>query len=192
MQANIGPDGGTVLAFAKLPMIVKAVYDACAGEDGLIEDPGQCQFKPADLACAGADGPDCLTAAEVETLEKWYAGPRNSSGEQIYPGRAARLRALLASLARPGRRAGLARRTKPPSRMSSRYYSFAEDPGPDYDVAAFDFDKDPERMVQSYGDMEASGTDLSKFEARGGKLLIYQGLADADSRPRRRGSGTRR
>ena len=38
------------------------------------------------LACTGADGPDCLTAAEVETLEKWYAGPSNSSGEQIYPG----------------------------------------------------------------------------------------------------------
>ena len=29
-------------------MIAKAVYDACAGEDGLIEDPAQCQFKPSE------------------------------------------------------------------------------------------------------------------------------------------------
>ena len=38
-QANSGPDGESILAFSKLPMIAKAVYDACAGEDGLIEDP---------------------------------------------------------------------------------------------------------------------------------------------------------
>ena len=31
--------------------------------------------------------------------------------------------------------------------------------------------------------MEASGTDLSKFKARGGKLLIYQGLADVIAMP---------
>jgi Tannase and feruloyl esterase len=31
--------------------------------------------------------------------------------------------------------------------------------------------------------MEASGTDLSKFKERGGKLLIYQGLADGGQAP---------
>ena len=61
-----------------------------------------------------------------------------------------------------------------------RYTGFTEDPGPDYDVADFDFDKDPELLVQGYSDMEASGTDLSKFKARGGKLLIYQGLGGCD------------
>ena len=38
------------------------------------------------LQCPGADGPDCLTAAEVRTLEAWYGGPTNGKGEQIYPG----------------------------------------------------------------------------------------------------------
>ena len=38
-------------------------------------------------------------------------------------------------------------------------------------------------MVQGYADMEASGTDLSKFKERGGKLLIYQGLADGLQAP---------
>ena len=85
-QATIGRDGKIVLAFSKLPMIAKAVYDACAGEDGLIDDPAQCQFEPSSLPCQGADGPDCLTAPEIETLEKWYGGARNSKGEQIYPG----------------------------------------------------------------------------------------------------------
>ena len=191
VKANMGPDGGPVLDPAKLPMLAEAVYDACAGEDGLIEDPAQCQFEPADIACAGADGPNCLTAAEVETLGKWYAGPSNSSGEQIYPG------VPLGSEPYWSRWHGLEdeqtwRDDKAALEDELRHYSFAEDPGPDYDVADFDFDKDPERMVQGYADMEASGTDLSKFKERGGKLLIYQGLADGDRRPRRHRSGTRR
>jgi hypothetical protein len=177
VQANIGPDGGPVLDAAKLPMLAGAVYDACAGEDGLIEDPGQCQFQPSSLACPGADGPDCLTAAEVRTLEKWYAGPTNSRGEQIYPG------VPLGSepywlVWRALEDEQTWRADKAAVEDELRHYSFAEDQGSDYDVVAFDFDKDPERMVPGYEDMEASGTDLSKFKERGGKLLIYQGVAD--------------
>jgi hypothetical protein len=182
VKANIAPDGKPVLDPAKLPMLSQAVYDACAGEDGLIEDPGSCQFAPADVACAGADGPNCLTAAEVETIGKWYAGPSNSSGKQIYPGLPRG-----SELYWP-RWHGLKdepswRDDKAAAEDELRHYSFAEDPGPDYDVIDFDFDKDPERMIQGYADMEASGTDLSKFKERGGKILIYQGLADGLQAP---------
>ena len=126
--------------------------------------------------------PDCLTAAEVQALEKWYGGAKNSKGEQIYPGMP------LGSEPYWSRWHALDdqqswRDDKAAVEDELRHYSFAEDPGPDYDVADFDFDKDPERMVQGYSDMEASGTDLSKFKARGGKLLIYQGLADGLQAP---------
>ena len=86
VRANTGPDGGPVFDPGKLPMLVEAVYAACAGEDGLIEDPGQRSFKPADLACTGADSSDCLSAAQVETVEKWYAGPSTGAGRQIDSG----------------------------------------------------------------------------------------------------------
>src|SRR5438105_10987046 len=37
--------------------------------------------------CKGADGPECLTAAQVEAAKKIYAGPKNPrTGEQIFPG----------------------------------------------------------------------------------------------------------
>jgi feruloyl esterase len=182
IKTNMGPDGGPLLDATKLPMLAKAVYDACAGEDGLIEDPGHCQFEPADIACAGADGPNCLTAAEVETVGKWYAGPSNSSGEQIYPGLPigseiywSRWHALEDEQSWLDDKAAL--------ENELRHYSFAEDPGRNYDVVKFDFDKDPESMIQGYAEMEASGTDLSKFKGRGGKLLIYQGLADGLQAP---------
>ena len=130
-------------------MLAEAVSDACAGEDGLIEDPAQCQFKPASLACQGADAADCLTAAEIQVIEKWYGGARTSQGEQIYPG------LPLGSERYWSRWHGLEdeqswRADKAAVEDELRHYSFAEDPGSGYDVADFDFDKDPKRMVQGY------------------------------------------
>jgi Tannase and feruloyl esterase len=158
-------------------LIAKAVYDACAGEDGLIEDPGQCGFKPASLECKGADGPDCLTAAEVKTLEMWYAGPRNSSGEQIFPGVPLGSEPYW-SFWLSGEDEETWRGDKEAIQHTLRFYGFAADPGPGYDVINFDFDKDPQVLAQTYVNREASGTDLSKFKARGGKLLVYHGMGD--------------
>jgi feruloyl esterase len=180
-QATIGQDGRIVLAFSKLPMIAKAVYDACAGDDGLIDDPAQCQFEPSSLACQGAGGPDCLTAAEIETLEKWYGGARNSKGEQIYPGVPLGSEPYWSeSLAYEDDAGPLALEDLATDQNYLRYVGFVEDPGPGYDV---DFDKDPERLKDGYANRTAEGTDLSEFKERGRKLLIYQGLADVDVAP---------
>ena len=58
----------------KLPLITTAALAACDAkdgvEDGVLDDPRQCQFDPATLACKGADGPDCLTAAQVDSVKK--------------------------------------------------------------------------------------------------------------------------
>ena len=60
---NRYPDG--VIPPAKYPMIHAAVLEACDAldgvKDGVIENPLQCHFDYATLACKGADGPDCLT-----------------------------------------------------------------------------------------------------------------------------------
>ena len=57
-------------------------------KDGLIDDPRKCNFDPArDVpACrAGADTPDCLTAAQASTIKKIYGGPV-SNGKPFFPG----------------------------------------------------------------------------------------------------------
>ena len=41
----------------------------------------------------------------------------------------------------------------------------------------FDFDQDPARLVIGSG-RDVGATDLAKFRARGGKILIWHGLAD--------------
>ena len=80
-----GPDGGGSIWFAwilqhvlrnpegwvspaKLSLLERKVADHCAGPDGLVRDPNVCGFKPESLQCQAGDGPDCLTAAELRTV----------------------------------------------------------------------------------------------------------------------------
>ncbi len=74
----------------KIPTIGKAVLAACDAQDGVtdgvLNDPRECHFDPSTLLCKGADTDACLTAPQVNTLKTIYAGARDSSGKQIFPG----------------------------------------------------------------------------------------------------------
>ena len=68
----------------------RAALDACDAKDGLvdgiIENPPACQYDPVVMQCYGNDQPSCLTAAQVETARKIYAGAKFNDGTQIYSG----------------------------------------------------------------------------------------------------------
>ena len=78
-----------------LQMVSKAVLDACDGLDGLVDGmvnkPMQCTEAKVSSAlsakqCAGAKTPTCLTAAQIDTFKKIYAGPVTPSGKRPYTG----------------------------------------------------------------------------------------------------------
>ena len=184
-------DPGQDLPRAKLPVLGAAVMAACDGldglEDGLIDDPRDCDFDPGVLQCEGEDAADCLTAGQVAAARAIYAGPvRPSTGESLFPGYA------LGSehFAAPDGLGGWARYwsgiTEPGgSTAQFMQYSVFEDP--DYDLKRFDFDADWDRANnRRLGNDEtlasalnAIDPDLSAFKARGGKLISYHGWADA-------------
>ena len=64
-----------------------------------------------------------------------------------------------------------------------RYMSFLPDPGPAFDIAKFNWDRDYKRFGMMEGLYTGSNPDLRKFKARGGKLLSYQGWADQSVLP---------
>ncbi len=84
--------GDGAIPEAKLPLLTKAIYEKCDAldglKDGLIDDPRKCSFNPnKDLKkCAGGDGADCFTTAQLGALTKIYGGVRNSKGQLLYPG----------------------------------------------------------------------------------------------------------
>jgi feruloyl esterase len=193
-QANVGPDGHSrIFPVAKVGLVRDAVYRACDGTDGLkdelVSDPRRCEFRPASLQCrAGDNAADCLTAAEVGVLERWYAGPTNGRGERLYPGG-------IPLGSEPNWARWLTGTDAAAPLMPAfaegflRYMAFEPDAGASYRVVDFDFDRDPPRLatmaeVYNAATFEpgkpggVSARDLSAFRGRGGKLLLYHGWGD--------------
>ena len=168
--------GAPILPSAKLPALAKAAVAACDRDDGLadgvIGDPRSCHFDPAALACTGAENDRCLTAPQVEAVRKVYAGARTTGGRQLYPGWAR------------GSEAGWGTyitSPKEPVRIGLfRGWVFQD---PSWSPRSFDWDKDVATVDAKYPFLSAMSLDYSAFKARGGKLIMYTGLADPVTSP---------
>ena len=180
LQSNTGADGKPIFTNAKLPLLTRAVASACADADGLVNDPRACRFKPATLAChPGAAAETCLTPAEIGTLEKWYAGPVTRAGKPLYSGGIPMGSEVFwpAWLTGNGTSDGSDMEF---ARDGLRYVAFPVAPGPLFDpVRDYNIERDLPKLRPMARVYDATDPDLSKFDARGGKLIVYQGWADA-------------
>ena len=171
-------DAAHPLPASKLPLINKAVVDACDAldgiKDGLIADPRRCRFDPGTLLCKGADDGTCLTASEVAAVRTIYEGARNPrTGERVFAGWARGSEAL------GGRGGGWAAyfvgQPEPARSEFWRYWVFDK---PDWDPRKFSFDRDLTDADRKVGFIDANDTDLTAFQKNQGKLVMYHGWAD--------------
>ena len=74
---------------AKYPMIHRAVLEACDAKDGLkdglIEAPESCNVDFKSLQCKASDGPDCLTAHQVQTAQTITSPVATKAGKILFP-----------------------------------------------------------------------------------------------------------
>ncbi|HEY4364300.1 MAG TPA: tannase/feruloyl esterase family alpha/beta hydrolase [Bryobacteraceae bacterium] len=170
-------DAASFIPPEKYPAVHAAALKACDAADGvadgLIGAVETCKFDPAVVQCKGADSNDCLTTAQVATAKKMYAGPKNPrTGEQIY------------SSIYPGSELGWAQLAAGAEPLGIpvdffRYYVF-QDPKWDYKARMLDFDKDVAKADRAeIAAVNAVDPDLKKYFARGGKLMLIGGWADA-------------
>jgi len=166
----------------KYPLIHDAALAACDAKDGLkdgiIGDVERCTFDPGVIECKGPASTNCLTPPQVEAARKIYSGPINPrTKEQIY------------SPMYPGSELGWGQLAGGPQPLGIpleffKYYVL-RDPGWDYKTRPINFDADvgladkPE--IQP---VNAVDPDLSKFFARGGKLLLVDGWNDTAVPPK--------
>ncbi len=142
--------------------------------DGVIGRPDLCTVDPAEAQCRAGAGTDCLSAGQVEALRKIYAGPRHAeTGEQIYPGF---LRGTeLSFTAEP---------PSPTAAAAGGNFPFQWLWGTDWDWRSFDFGSDVDIMRNALDfALDATSGDLHAFKARGGKMILFQGLADPIAAP---------
>ena len=152
----------------------RASLNACDASDGVtdgvIENPRSCRVDPQVVACKGAPGADCLTAAQVEAARKIYGPATNPrTGEALYPG-----------LPPGSERGWVAAAGGPqPFPIPDSHFKYVVFEDPKCDFKTLDFDRDVARAERAdNGTLTAVNSDLNAFVKRGGKLLMYHGWND--------------
>ena len=155
--------------FVVLHKAAVAQCDALDGvKDGVIENPTKCKFDPKTIQCAGPDGPDCLTAPQVEAARKIYAGASHAkTHELLYPG------------LEPGSELGwnmsVAARPVGYAEDFFKYIVFKDEK---WDPKALNYDGDLVTTDKTSTGLNAIDANLNPFVEHGGKLLIYHGWSD--------------
>lgn len=163
----------------KFAVLHRAALDACDAldgiKDGIINDPRVCKFDPAVTQCKDADGPNCLTAEQVEAARKLYrplVDPK--TGKEVFPG------------FEPGtemRFAGSVGGPRPLG-MADDLFKYVVFNDPNWDYRTLDVGKDLERARKiDNGEISPVSANLRPYVGRGSKLIIYHGWADQNVAP---------
>ena len=163
----------------KLRFIEQAALDRCDALDGVkdhvIGDPAQCHFDPQALLCKGEDASDCLTQPQIDSLKHLYGGVRDQQGKLIFPGYSmgdeTGWRDWIVGES-PGASYG--------SLYVQNYFRYIVTGDPTLNVLS----ARPDELLRESGekgapDLDATNPNLSRFAARGGKLILYHGWNDA-------------
>jgi feruloyl esterase len=175
-RSTAARDPSTRLSPAQRTLWAKEVSKEClpgnvtAPGDTYMASPTQCRASPRKLLCkAGQDQATCLSEPQVRTLETLYDGLRNPrTGELISPAFPRGIEGQLGTFLGSSGEFDMTR------------WVF----GPDWDINSFDYDKDVDRMDAKLASItNAMNPDLSRFAARGGKLILFHGLEDTAISP---------
>ncbi len=183
IQAQLPP--GAALRPEQAHLLQSEVVKQCdpidGQVDGLIDDPRQCRFDASKLACGTNSSPQCFTKPQLEALKRIQAGPHDSSGRRVawgYPPSGAEAGDPAPGLGWEG---WIMQGQKTPPMHSDFSTGVLTNlvAKPFATPQSVDFDKDPARLKAALGaDLDAM-PNMSRFFARGGKLIVWHGWADA-------------
>ena len=165
----------------KLPAIEAAALAQCDAldgvKDGVIENPLACHFDPGVLLCKGEETDTCLSAHQIASLKAFYGGLTDSKGQVLLPGLSP------GGEAEPGAWAswvtGPSAEKSEMFRYGTQFFRNMVYSNPDWQFKSFDADRDVKAADDRLaGTLNSTNPDLSAFEKRGGKLLMYHGWAD--------------
>ncbi len=189
---------------ADMALVAAKVLEKCDALDGLadgmVNNAPACKaaFKLVELTCSGDKTPQCLSAAQVGSLQKVFGGPRNSRGEALYADWP--FDAGVGAFGWRIWKLGTAPTAVPNSIIgtmggASLPYIFSTPPTPldgagtsviDY-LLGFNFDADAGKVLAANGVYAESPmafmtppnpTDLNAFKRRGGKMIVVHGNSD--------------
>ena len=162
-----------VLSAEKRTMMSARAHAACDAQDGLVDqqitNPRACTFDPAVLQCTAGQTADCLTADELRAARNVYRGIPSADGAQRWNGPVVGSEAdWIPAFADTGGYGVF---------IGHFVYSQLTPPfAPRSLNVATEYDRIKEAVSPF---MVAPSPDLTRFKARGGKLIQYHGWHDA-------------
>ena len=177
-QVTFG-DPRAYISSLKLPAIQKAALASCdtldGVKDGILSAPEQCHFDPAVLLCTQGDSLECLTQPQLNSVRKLYTGGKDGEGKTIFPGfvmgdEAGAWPTWVMGQG-PGSGSG--------SNYPQNYFRYMVTGDTKWNILAANVDASlAEAVSKTAADLDATNPDLSPFNARGGKLILYHGWND--------------
>ncbi len=178
-------DSASYIPAAQVPLIHRAIVRQCDKVDGLkdslIADPPACHFAAASLACKTGHSQRCLTPAQVKSLNTLLS-ERRVSDTTIFPTLPAG-----GELDPNGWPTWITGQEHGKSAMAGFGYGYFANMV--YSDTKWDFHTfDPVAGLAAAREktsdaLDATNPDLSAFQQRGGKLILYHGWADAAISP---------
>jgi feruloyl esterase len=189
VRVNTGPNNAPILTVDKIPALVNLVQATCADKGGLIQDPRVCKPDLTKIQCAsGTDTAQCLTAAQIDVVQKIWNGPVDENGNHLsagdmpiggeanWPG--TMVPKTLGSLMIPANVGDAVWSSDFPNYMAL----LGTPTGITY--TNLQFTTTGFTQLMQYGRVwDPTNTDLSKFAARGGKLIVWHGWSDTGASP---------
>ncbi len=177
LQSLLG-DPRSYIPDRKLAAIQKASLAACdeldGVKDGIINDPDKCRFDPEVLLCKNEDAKDCLTQPQIDALKGLYSGPKDGQGHNFFPGY---------SMGDETGWGAWILGEDPEASVSARFvrndFRYIVTGDPRWNVLTANVDEMlKQSREKSAADLDSTNPDLSRFAARGGKLIVYHGWND--------------
>jgi len=163
----------------KLERATAAAVNACDGldgvVDGVIDDPRRCTYDPKALVGARIEE-STFTEADADVVRKIWEGPRGHDGQFLWYGLARG--SDLSTIAGTG---GTPLIGKPIDvALEYLHYFLVQDPHWDWtSLANGEYELLFNQSIEEFGAVLGSDDpDLTHFRDRGGKLILYHGLAD--------------
>ena len=162
----------------QMDLVAQLAADQCDAldgvRDGIISDPRECRVDLRPLLCKSGDGPECLTARQVETVRAIWQGPTNPRTKvRVYwgfePGSESAIDLHWDSKIGPDGKVVVSDNL---INWSDQYQKAHPD------GVGFDFDSDVMLANLDLKDTHWADTKLDAFQKNGGKLIIYHGWAD--------------
>jgi feruloyl esterase len=194
MQHSLRGSRESWIGSEKLAAIQRAALASCTSAAGVVDsvprDPRACHFNPRTLQCKSAENDECLTAAQVRSLLAIQQGPRGSnSAEADFYG----FEPTAAAASDNWTRWIVNDDPDAPSQLifAEEFYRYLVFGDREWRLESFRFPQDLAAAARTNVAgralsqvLDARNTDLTQFQRRGGKLLMYFGWADAVLSPR--------